>query len=203
MSHTASYERGSYAKGRERRAAILRATLEVFSEQGYRGASMRAIAEQIGVSPTLLQHYFDDREDLLAQVITAWDEENDRRSEGRNFLDHWLRNIQHNVDVPGLIRLYTAFAIEATDPGHRARPYFAERYAKLTGQIVADITRQQSAGWVDADLDAERVARTLIAACEGLQIRWLHEPDFDLMDEFVFVMHQFGLLTPEDERAVD
>lgn len=195
-----AYERGPYARGRERRAEILKATLEVFSKQGYRGASLRAIARELDVSPTLLQHYFASREELLTEVIRAWDAENTQRSLGRNFIDHWLRNIQHNADIPGLIRLYTAFAVEATDPNHVARPFFAARYERLTEDIVTDIRRQQAHGWVPATLDPQRVARAIIAACEGLQIRWLHQPDFSLYDEFVFILHQFQLLTPEDEE---
>jgi hypothetical protein len=41
----------------------------------------------------------------------------------------------------------------------------------------------------------------LIAACEGLQIRWLHSPDFDMYDEFVFLLREFGLTPPEKEAA--
>lgn len=198
---TGTYERGPYAKGRERREAILKATLEVFSEAGYRGASLRAIARELGISPALLQHYFSTREELLQEVVTAWDAENDRRSAGMTFLAHWLVNIKHNTEIPGLIRLYTALAVEATDPDHAARPYFKVRYSNLTDQIVDDIQAQKAAGLAPQDIDAPRVARLLIAACEGLQIRWLHSPDFDMYDEFVFLLREFGLTPPEKEAA--
>lgn len=198
---TGTYERGPYAKGRERREAILKATLEVFSEAGYRGASLRAIARELGISPALLQHYFSTREELLQEVVTAWDAENDRRSAGMTFLAHWLVNIKHNTEIPGLIRLYTALAVEATDPDHAARPYFQVRYSNLTDQIVDDIQAQKAAGLAPQDIDAPRVARLLIAACEGLQIRWLHSPDFDMYDEFVFLLREFGLTPPEKEAA--
>jgi AcrR family transcriptional regulator len=191
-----SYERGPYAKGRERREAIIRTTLEVFSQLGYRGASLRAIARQLDISPALLQHYFSSREELLTAIIEAWDAENDTLGEGMDFLDHWLNNIRHNVEIPGLVHLYTAFAVEASDPNHSARPFFAARYARLTQQVVDDIESQKRAGLARADLDSERIARLLIAACEGLQIRWLHSPDFDIYDEFVFLLRQFGVAPP-------
>jgi AcrR family transcriptional regulator len=195
------YERGPYAKGRERREAILRTTLEVFSENGYRGASLRAIARELDISPTLLQHYFSTREGLLTEVVQAWDDENDRRGEGMTFFAHWLTNIKHNVTIPGLIRLYTSFAIEATDPDHSARPFFDQRYAQLTQQVVDDIENQKLNGLAPAEIDSSRVARLLIAACEGLQIRWLHSPDFDMYDEFVFLLREFDLTPPEEEAA--
>jgi AcrR family transcriptional regulator len=194
-----AYERGPYAKGRERREAILRTTLDVFSQLGYRGASLRAIARQLDISPTLLQHYFSTREELLSEVVTAWDEENTRLSGDMDFLDHWLNNIRHNVQIPGLIHLYTAFAIEAADPDHASRPFFEARYARLTKDIVDDIESQKAAGITAPDLDSERVARLLVAACEGLQMRWLHSPDFDMYEEFVYLLRQLGVAPPSIE----
>jgi AcrR family transcriptional regulator len=196
------YERGPYAKGRERREAILRTTLEVFSQIGYRGASLRAIARELDVSPALLQHYFSSREDLLAEVVAAWDAENGRRSAGMTHLGHWLLAIRHNTEIPGLIRLYTALAVEATDPDHTAREFLRLRYENLTSEIVADVDEQKRTGQAPADIDSERIARLLIAACEGLQIRWLHSPDFDMYDEFVFLLREFRILPPEEEVAL-
>jgi AcrR family transcriptional regulator len=196
------YERGPYAKGRERREAILRTTLEVFSQNGYRGASLRAIARELDVSPALLQHYFSSREDLLAEVVSAWDAENERRSAGMTHLGHWLLAIRHNTEIPGLIRLYTALAVEATDPDHAARDFIRLRYENLTAEIVTDIDEQKRTGKAAADIDSERIARLLIAACEGLQIRWLHSPDFDMYDEFVFLLREFRILPPEEEVAL-
>ncbi|MFF2773038.1 TetR/AcrR family transcriptional regulator [Streptomyces bacillaris] len=196
------YERGPYAKGRERREAILRTTLDVFSQNGYRGASLRAIARELDVSPALLQHYLKSHEDLLTEVVTEWDAENRRRSDGMTHLGHWLTAIRHNTEIPGLIRLYTALAVEATDPEHTARPYFQRRYDNLTQEIVDDVEAQKRAGTAPADIDTERIARLLIAACEGLQIRWLHSPDFDMYDEFVFLLREFRVFPPEEEVAL-
>ena len=191
-------ERGPYAKGRERREAILRTTLDVFSLNGYRGASLRAIARQLEISPALLQHYFASREGLLMEVVTAWDAENDRRGQGMTHMGHWLTAIRHNAEIPGLVRLYTALSIEATDPDHAAWPYFQNRYNSLTDEIVHDLDAQKRAGLCDAELDSVRVARLLIAACEGLQVRWLHSPDFDMYNDFVFLLEQLGITPPQE-----
>lgn len=196
------YERGPYAKGRQRRDAILSTTLEVFSQSGYRHASLRAIARQLDISPALLQHYFATREDLLIEVVTAWDAENDARGQGMSHFGHWLTAIRHNTEIPGLVRLYTALAVEATDPDHPARSYFQARYDLLTSQIIEDINHQKDRGICPTEINSERVARLLIAGCEGLQIRWLHTPDFDMYDEFVFLLNEFGIVAPEDEVAL-
>jgi AcrR family transcriptional regulator len=190
-------DRGPYAKGRERRQAILESTLEVFSTMGSRGASMSAIARHVGVSPALLQYYFSTREDLLQEVITAWDRDNARRGEGLTHFADWLRGIRHNMGNPGLIHLYMTAVVEATDPDHPNREFYAQRYEGLTPEIVQEIRNQQVSGNVDPALDPERIARVLLATIEGLQIRWLHRPDFDMVAEFLFTLEQFGIKPPE------
>lgn len=49
---------------------ILRIALAVFTEKGFDGASMSAIAKHAGVSKPLLYHYFPSKEDLWKQVKT-------------------------------------------------------------------------------------------------------------------------------------
>lgn len=190
-------DRGPYAKGRERRQAILQSTLEVFSTLGSRGASMSAIARHVGVSPALLQYYFSTREDLLQEVITEWDRDNAVRGEGLTHFADWLWGIRHNMQSPGLIHLYMTAVIEATDQDHPNREFYAQRYEGLTPEIVQEIRAQQDSGNVDPAVDPERIARILLATIEGLQIRWLHQPDFDMVAEFLFTLEQFGIAPPE------
>ncbi len=54
-----------------RREQIVDAALSVFSKKGYDGASIRDIAEQVGVSEGLLYHYFSGKQELLQ---TCWSE---------------------------------------------------------------------------------------------------------------------------------
>ena len=186
-------KRGPYAKGRERREEILDATLEVFSRSGYRGASMRAIARQIDITPTLIQHYFPTKEDLLTEVIRAWDDGNARLAGNLPMIDTLLFNIRRNTEIPGLIHLYTAYAVEASDPDHPARPFFARRYEQMTTDLVNDLDRRKRAGTAPPELDSQHSARVIIATCEGMQVRWLHSPDFDMYVEFWEFLGSLGL----------
>src|SRR5919199_3840488 len=136
-------DRGPYAKGRERREAILESTLAVFSEVGSRNASMSAIARKVGISPALLQYYFSSREDLLQAVITEWDRENAVRGEGLTHFAHFLRAIRNNTRIPGVIHLYMTCVVEATDPDHPHREFYTQRYHKLSPGIVGEVRRQQ------------------------------------------------------------
>src|SRR3954447_10332344 len=190
-------DRGPYAKGRERRQAIIESTVDVFSQVGSRGASMTAIARKVGISPALLQYYFSSREELLQAVISEWDRDNARRGEGLTHFADFLRAIRHNMEIPGIIHLYMTCVVEATDPDHPGRRFYTQRYHDLSPGIVEEVRRQQAAGSVRPDLDPDRIARILLATIEGLQIRWLHEPDFDLMEEFLYTLEMLGITPPE------
>ncbi|HEY5230670.1 MAG TPA: helix-turn-helix domain-containing protein, partial [Galbitalea sp.] len=57
--------KGSYAKGVAKREEILRTALEVFARQGYRGTSLRELADAVNLSQAGLLHYFDSKEELF------------------------------------------------------------------------------------------------------------------------------------------
>jgi AcrR family transcriptional regulator len=51
------------------RAAIQRAALEQFSERGYVAATIRSIAEDAGVDPALVMHFFGSKERLFEACV--------------------------------------------------------------------------------------------------------------------------------------
>ena len=55
----------------QRKDAILSAACSHFGRYGFRGASLRDIARDAGVSLTLLNHHFDNKAGLLSAVIEA------------------------------------------------------------------------------------------------------------------------------------
>jgi AcrR family transcriptional regulator len=64
----ASKERRSLQK-QELRRLILTAAAEVFVEHGYEHFSMRQVAERIGYSATTIYLYFENKDDLLFEVV--------------------------------------------------------------------------------------------------------------------------------------
>jgi len=173
---------GGYAKGRQRREEILRTALEVLAEVGYRKTSLRAIAREMGLQPAHVLHYFSSREDLLLHVIQRWGEPSGDadRTERTPFLQRWLRQVEHNTTVPGLVHLYTAFAAEAADPGHPAHDYFASRFLRLRELIAAEVTAGIRSGALREDLVPDDVAVSLISLSDGLQLQWLVDPEIDM-----------------------
>jgi AcrR family transcriptional regulator len=59
------------AEGADARAQILRAAADVFAEDGYDAASLRAIARRAGVDAGLIRHYFADKAELFTETISA------------------------------------------------------------------------------------------------------------------------------------
>jgi AcrR family transcriptional regulator len=56
-------------KSEKSRTAILEAALNLFSSQGYRGTSIREIAQSAGVSTGNVYHHFPDKETIFQTVL--------------------------------------------------------------------------------------------------------------------------------------
>ncbi|WP_185995936.1 TetR/AcrR family transcriptional regulator [Nocardioides campestrisoli] len=54
-----------------RRDVVLWAAIDVMTEVGYHGASVRDIADRAGVTTTSIYHYFGSKENLLREIMVA------------------------------------------------------------------------------------------------------------------------------------
>lgn len=59
-------------RGRKTRRAILQAATEVFTETGWRGASMAAISERAGVAVGTVYQYFRSKEEVMSAIVAEW-----------------------------------------------------------------------------------------------------------------------------------
>ena len=55
-----------------RREAVLNAALQEFYDFGYSGASVRAIADRVGISIAGFQRLFDSKEALFISLVEDW-----------------------------------------------------------------------------------------------------------------------------------
>jgi len=179
---TSGRERGGYAKGRERRDAILAAANEVFAKRGFRGASLATIAKQVGLSEPGLLHHFASKEELLLELLRLRDQHDDERvAQARavhtNAHDVLIELCRQNADRPGIVRLFTILAAESVDEDHPAHAWFFDRYTERRRQVAAALVAEQRDGRVDPALDAGAVASQILAMFDGLQIQWLLDPE--------------------------
>ncbi|MFE6964711.1 MULTISPECIES: TetR/AcrR family transcriptional regulator [unclassified Agromyces] len=189
--------RGSYAKGIAKREEILTAALEVIARNGYGRASVRELADAVGLSQAGLLHYFSSKEELFAEILRKRDEvdrETIAAADADNelsMLDGFVQVIRHNVDVPGLVQLYARLSTEATEPEHAARPFFDERFRAFREMAAEGIRESQREGGLPADLDPDRVATMLLALADGLQTQWLMDPSIDMaahIEDFIRIL---------------
>ena len=191
-------QRGSYAKGVAKREEILERALDVIATEGYDGASVKRIAEAVGLSQAGLLHYFDSKEELFTEVLRKRDEHDgeqfglpDGRSGDAAAIDiavireSFLRVIRHNTEVPGLVELFSRLAAEAANPEHPDHDYFLER-----GEAVRDgFALTAPPGPMPPDV----YARILQAVADGLQLQWLVDPTVDMtgiVDQLLATLQQ-------------
>ncbi|WP_439148530.1 TetR family transcriptional regulator C-terminal domain-containing protein [Sulfitobacter sp.] len=132
------------------RRVILDAALEVFSKQGYRGATLDQIAAEAGLSKPNILYYFQGKEDihltLLSQLMETWldplvelDPDGDPQTE---ILAYVQRKLDMARDLPRESRL---FAGEILQGAPRMGPHLESDLKPLFDEKCAVI-----AGWIEA-----------------------------------------------------
>ena len=181
-------QRGSYAKGVAKREEILERALEVIAREGYRGASIKELAEAVGLSQAGLLHYFDSKEELFTEILRKRDEIDvvhygpvpPAGTDAVDLRSAYVGIIRHNGDVPGLVQLFSRLSVDAADPEHPAHKYFIERNDNIRRVFQTALAQQQAAGELTDRVDAATLARVFQAVADGLQIQWMLDPSVDM-----------------------
>nr|WP_218885907.1 TetR/AcrR family transcriptional regulator [Kineococcus aurantiacus] len=161
-----------------RRQEILDAALTVFAASGYRNASLREIADRIGISQQGLTYHFPTKDALLGAVLHARGErDRDLFEPHEAGPEHYLRALLHllerNQGSPGLVELHCTLSAEATTAGHPAHEYFQTRYTGVVGRLHHVLGELRDLGQLREGVDPARCARGLVALMDGLQVQWL------------------------------
>jgi AcrR family transcriptional regulator len=122
------------------RGEVLDAARQRFATLGYEGASIRAIAAEAGVDPSLVLHYFESKEQLpaelgdylVATLLEIWDGDTDR-----NALVAALRSAVAGGEVADRVREFISTAMLAA---------FAERLPGPDPRLRAALIGSQIAG---------------------------------------------------------
>ncbi|MEW2252244.1 TetR/AcrR family transcriptional regulator [Streptomyces sp. NPDC006975] len=162
-------------RSEERRAEIVRAALEVIAERGYRGASLGAVAERVGLTQQGLLHYFPTKEALLVAVLQERDQW-DAVPHSRWRVDLLASLVDYNAMRPGIVQTFSALLGESVTEDHPARAYFTDRYREVR-QTMVDVLRAEYGDRLPNGLTPERTAPLLVAVMDGLQYQWLLDPE--------------------------
>ncbi|QXJ23866.1 TetR/AcrR family transcriptional regulator [Actinomadura graeca] len=192
--------RDAVRKGGRTRAAILVAAEKVFSEGGYRAASVASIAEAAGVSQQGLLYHFPSKEALLLNLLAERDRPaDDADATGLAVLDELSSQFSSSMQAPELLRLLTIIVSEALAEDHPAHLYVRNRSADVHADLVERLGRGVADGQIrpDADLDIDVVL--IRALINGLSVEWLFNQDFDAVaafDRFLRLLRD-GLQPPQ------
>lgn len=132
------------------RRVILEAALEVFSRQGYRGATLDQIATEAGLSKPNILYYFGGKEDihvtLLSQLMETWLDPLVELNADGNPVEEILAYVHRKLDMArDLPRESRLFAGEILQGAPRMRPELENNLKPLFDE-KCDLIQ----GWVDA-----------------------------------------------------
>ncbi|WP_229713713.1 TetR/AcrR family transcriptional regulator [Streptomyces fuscichromogenes] len=184
-----------------KREEILKVALEIVAQAGYRNATVRQLADAVGLSTTGLLHYFGSKENLFTEIvrrrdkidIDAADDAAARAPDRHGELIHDLPDrVRRSADVPGQVELYARLAAEAIDRHHPSHVYFENRYAWVRSRFAASLRTEQEAGRLPVDVDADRLAGILLAIVDGVQLQWLYDPSFDMAEHLRYALALIG-----------
>jgi AcrR family transcriptional regulator len=191
--------------GHLRRAEILEAAEVIFVAQGYEGATIRKIAEEVGVSSTALYMHFTDKDQILTEICT-------RAMEQLLAINSQISALR--IDPVARVRMileaYVGFALDNPNAYRLVfcSPPHSEPSArqKATATIGAEcferfcgVLRELAAEGRLRCGDVDMAARALWAACHGMVTLMIARPgkDWPPRDDFMKVMIDgllFGLV---------
>jgi len=168
----------------ERRQSLIEAALDCLSRLGPHGAGVREICDRAGVSPGLLRHYFDGKNELIVEayrtltreyhgnlnrVLTGAVEPAEQRL--RSFFDAYFSS-----ELTGEARAetYAAFwALGRTDPTiQRIQRSAYRRLQRSLAPVLSELAEDRG-----ARIDAEQVASSLLALLDGYWLDMCIDPE--------------------------
>ena len=157
-----------------RRPQILQAAAQVMTERGFAATRIADVAERAGTSAPAVLYWFESREQLLNEALTAdevaFDEALEARLESmptaRAKLATILRVTAEYVDLSLWIELWTRALHDSASAAERLR---LDR--EWRRRIAAAIEEGQAAGEFDDQLDADAFAFKLAALMDGLSVQ--------------------------------
>lgn len=172
------------SKGERRRQQILTAAVELFGEVGYRGTSLRDIAQRVGITHPGLLYHFNSKQELLSAVLARRDDSDasmfglsGQHEGGRDYAERVLKLAEHNSTTPGMVELFATLAAESTDKEHPAHDFFEHRYEKVVGGFQAMFEQLEQEGELREGVDVEGLGLNWTALMDGLQVQWLYNPE--------------------------
>ena len=168
------------------RERLLEAATRVFASRGYSEASVKAMAEQAGVSQGSIFWHFGSKEGLVIAVVDrafeAWE---------REVLAPLLRADVPTLGIRAVIEAHLDFALRDPEIGQRLfltlataalagdtelRAAFTRIYGRLRGYGRDWIGRAIETGACRVDIDVDATSGAIVGCLAGISLQWLIDP---------------------------
>jgi AcrR family transcriptional regulator len=161
----------------ERRTAILRIAVECMASSGYDILRLRDVAKAAGVSIGLLQHYFETRDELVAQafrqasedLLGEWAAATAADSGPWQRLDALISQLGSREDIRAHCLVWVQFATAAArHPSMREG--FAAIYDRWYGLVLAAVEDGVAAGIFRPVLPVRDVVEMILNHVDGCEL---------------------------------
>ena len=197
-------KRGPYAKTESRRRELADAALSLVIDRGHNNVTAVDVARLAHASVPTVFYHFPTMVDLLVAALERFDDlQIDPLRDGGALAAVAERAVE-GVHRTNIVRLHSELAGESIDPAHPAHSYFKTRWTRSRQVLADDIRRLQAVGDVSEQVEADHVARCVLAAWEGLQMQWLLSPDFDMgaeLNKLIVALSKASLIGAETSSS--
>lgn len=187
-SATRKTARKAKGDGHLRRAEILEAAERIFVAEGYEGATIRKIADEVGVSSTALYMHFADKACILHEIVEGTLSQLLRRNTeiAAKPLDAVVRTkmmldayMHWGLEHPNAYQLvYCAQTQPTTDP----RPERTSELSELCYAAFSGVVREIAASGRLRTGTGDSAAQALWVACHGVVALLINRPNFPWCD---------------------
>jgi len=161
---------------------LYRSGVAVFSEKGFRGASLDEIAKLAGMSKAGLLFYFDNKDKYLAHIlrrITAVyiDAAIARAKEEKDVVDRVVRflhqQVSYSVKNQREIILFVLLSIELRNAESESGAIIAQKYKDMRDFIEEVVHEGIKTGRFSADVRLRETSSTFMAIHDGILLEWV------------------------------
>ena len=168
---------GRTSKSTIRRREIMESCYQVVARDGLEGATLKRIGREMGVSPSLLMHYFASKEEMILALVDYMVERMDRTYQlavkqtntARERLSLYIDK-NFNFEIPQSVEdkvFYGSLYLALSD--ERVRTRFRRMYDHDRKMIVGLIKQYMAETGIE-NLDPELLAIQLISNIEGFYL---------------------------------
>lgn len=162
------------------RERLLQAAERCFVASGFHGARMAQIAKEARMSPGHIYHYFESKEQIIAEMVRGQAEEKQGMLErfeqaGDRVVDVMIENLEDSVDS-STDPFWSTLMLEMTAEATR-NPQIAATLRTMDADMKARVTKCLCGRIDQNDLDSR--LELLIAIVQGMGIRNILNPKLD------------------------